>query len=271
MTISFACPECQAKIEVGAEHAGHAGQCPRCQNVIVIPSPTQGVPAKTKTIPPTDPWEERREQAKPKRRASEAEESPARRRRTAAPKPPAGPMWPWVLGVAGAFVVATLLFSSLIVLVFWRRTELPRPAAVLAEVKPPIPAMNHGVTVGRLEGQHAFMQDGVFQVRSALNPNDPPDPLDATCRVKRFEIDLRNDRIYVLEQDSDQFDSFVRVEDFQGKMLGSNGDFGIRNARMQFQPQRAGVYVVFASSVDPAFGNFTLTIRERDAPKPFVP
>ena len=44
MSISFACPQCKAQIEVGEEHVGHAGQCPRCQKVIVIPSPNQPMP-----------------------------------------------------------------------------------------------------------------------------------------------------------------------------------------------------------------------------------
>ena len=44
MSISFACPECKAQIEVAEEYAGHAGQCPRCHYVLVIPAPNQPAP-----------------------------------------------------------------------------------------------------------------------------------------------------------------------------------------------------------------------------------
>ena len=74
MSISFACPECRARIEVNEELAGHAGQCPRCQNVIVIPAPNQPIPV------PAAPEAPSRGAAKPAARtAAAANEPPARR------------------------------------------------------------------------------------------------------------------------------------------------------------------------------------------------
>jgi len=266
MSVSFACPECKAKIEVGEEHVGHAGQCPRCQNVFVIPSQMQPLPilVGADASPREDP--------KPRRRA-EAKEPPARPRRTPSkPKQPAGPIWPWVVGIFAALVMAALLFSSFAVLVFWRRPEPTRPV-VLADHKHVVMNQALGVTVGRLEGQRAFMQNGVFQIRSELTVNDPIDPKPGPAhilRCKRFEIELRNDRTYVLELDSNHFDSYIRVENLQ-RNEWDVGQQGVRNARLVFNPPRTSVFTVFASCMDPALGSFTLTIREQNVPKPFVP
>jgi hypothetical protein len=265
MSISFACPECKAKIEVGEEHVGHAGQCPRCQKLIVIPSPNQPMPifVGADAVPREDP--------KPRRRA-EAKEPPARPRRTpATPKQPAGPIWPWVVGVFGALVMAALLFSSFAVLVFWRRPEPTRPVA-LVDHKHGAINQAKGVTVGRLEEQRAVLQDGVFQIRSELTVNDPIDPKPGPAHVlrcKRFEIELRGDRSYVLELDSNHFDSYIRVENLE-RNEWDVGQKGVGNARLEFSPPRTSVFTVYASCMDPALGRFTLTIREKNVPKPFV-
>lgn len=266
MSISFACPECKARIEVGEEHAGHAGQCPRCQNVIVIPSPNQPMPIRVAAdaAPREDPK---------LRRRAEAKEPPARPRRAAAtPKQPAGPIWPWVVGVFGAVAIAALLFSSFAVLVFWRHPEPTRPAPQVDLRQGAINQAN-GVTVGRLDGQRAVMQNGVFQIRSELTVNDPVDPKPGPAHVlrcKRFEIELRGDRTYVLEQDSNNFDSYIRVENLE-RNEWDVGQQGMRNARLVFNPPRTTVFTVYASCMDPALGSFTLTIREQNVPKPFVP
>ena len=56
MSISFACPECKVQIEVADEHAGQSGQCPRCQNVMIIPSGKQPLPTMAGAAPAADPW-----------------------------------------------------------------------------------------------------------------------------------------------------------------------------------------------------------------------
>lgn len=277
MSISFACPECRVQIEVADEHAGESGQCPRCQRVIVIPSPKKPMPILTaaETVPPADPWAPPRESGKSKRRPVDADEArPRRPRATQEPNEPMGPIWPWVVGVFGAVLVASLLLSSLLVLVLWRRAEPTRPPQVV-EFKPaPQPIINaKAVTVGRLEGNRAVMHNGAFQVRTELTNNDMRDPVindNQVFRCKRFEIELRRDLAYMLEQDSNDFDSYIRIENLQGAQWFI-GDRNIRNCAMHFNPPQTGTYIVYASSVDPALGHFTLTIRERNVPKPFVP
>ena len=262
MSISFACPECKAQIEVGDEFAGHSGQCPRCEKVIVIPSPN--VPKARPAAPTANPWAEPR--------ASKSDDSrPRRRRPPAAPKEPAGPLWPWLVGIVGAAAVTVLLFSSFFVLILWRRPEPTRPVPIVAFKNNPFNQGN-GVTVGRLEGQRAFPQDGVFQIRAQLQPDDPPDLDHPDSRCKRYDIKLQANVPYTFEMDSNQFNCEVRVEILDDPdPLAKSIHQGIRNARTDYRPLRTRDYVVYATSIQPAFGNFTLTVREANRPKPFVP
>ena len=126
------------------------------------------------------------------------------------------------------------------------------------------------MTTGRLEGNRAFLQAGVFQVRTELTNNDMRDLDKPICRAKRYDIELIANRTYVIEQDSDQFDSLVRVEDFNGP-LNQDGRFGQRNASFRFTPIITQIFMVYATSDAPATGTFTLTVREEFMPKPFVP
>jgi len=268
MSITFACPECMVQIEVADEHAGESGECPRCKQVIVIPSPHQPAPvlmgAKVVPMPAADPWDKPAKDTPSKPRRAETDEPAARRTRTtAAPKQPAGPIWPWVLGVFMAFVVVVLLFSSFAVLVFWRRAEPTRPAPA-AELKVKKQAIDNPAMIGRLEGQRIVMQDGVFQIRTELNANDEKDPRDGINRCKRFEIQLRRNQVYVFEQTSNQFDCVIRLENNQNGIQMDVGQVGVRNAAMEFQAPQDGIFVVYATCAQQGFGNFTLTIRERN-------
>lgn len=268
-------------MEVGDELAGQTGQCPRCQHVFTIPSPKQpmptlvgkAVPSAPTRIPPADPWAQDvpREEDKPRSGAGRP------RRVRAAPKQPSGPIWPWFVGILGALVVGGLLFSSFLVLALWRKSVtkiahvgMMPPPQVGFDIPPPLQVMvnNQRVTVGVLDGQRAFMQNGVFQVKTELNNIDPID--NRGCRTKRFEIELLRDRTYVFEQDSNQFDSLVRIETFN-VFVDENGFRFNRNARVMYTPLETQVYTIIATSVDPAFGAFTLTVREQGMPKPFVP
>jgi hypothetical protein len=260
MSISFACPECRAQIEVADEFAGHAGQCPRCHDVVVIPSPDQPAPILATVV--STPAQ--REQPEPKPKRVERESAAPRRRRTnPVPKQPAGPIWPWVVGFFGAVVMVALLISSFSVLVFWRRAPEPTRLGELVE--------NNRVTVGRLEGNRAFMQNGVFQIRAELNKNDQFDFDHEGSRSKRYEIELQANKLYVLEMDSNQFTCEVRCERPDNLEIVRSNPNGQRNAQLIHAPQQTRLYHVYATSIDPALGNFTLTIREQNRPKPFVP
>ncbi len=261
MSISFACPECKVQIEVADEYAGHSGTCPRCQRVIEIPSGKQPLPTMVgaQTVPP-------RESARSKPRPADVDEPLARPRRpraAALPKQPMGPIWPWFVGIFAAVVVVSLLISSFAVLVFWRKADPTRPA--VQEFK------GHGVTAGRLEGRRAMMQDGVFQTRTALHPNDPIDLDHPNSRAKVFDIQFIGGRDYVIELDSNQFDSELRLEDVGGPIITDFGNRGGRSARINWRPQFTDNYTVHVTNPNGGLGDFTVTIREANRIKPFVP
>jgi hypothetical protein len=270
MSLQFACPSCKAYMEVADELAGHSGQCPRCQHVFVVPSPALGAPkpvvvAKaipaTATIPPTDPWAE--EQPKPRPRG----ERPRRVR--SVPPAPSGPLWPWLIAVPLALVVAVLLFSSFIVLVAWRKPATIPPGVALQEL-PVFKKQPDRAIIGRLDGNRAFMEGGVFQVREKLTNTDPLDLDDARCRAKRFDVELIANRTYLIDIDSNDFDPVVSIDELNNP-IDRQGNRGNRNAQIVFMPRRTAVFTIYASSVDPAFGPFTLTVREQNVAKPFVP
>ena len=261
MSLSFACPECKAPIEVADEHAGQTGQCPRCQNLIEIPALNQ------RQVPMP------RVEARAKPRRVDEDEPPIRPRRSRAepkPTPPAGPVWPWLIGIAAALVMAGLLFSSFIVLVSWRRSE-PIRVHFKDEIRA-IGLMDNPVpNVGRFEGNTAILENGVFQLRSALNQNDPPDREFPRSRGKNFAVELQAGKAYLLELDSNQFDSQIRLGNLQNVVLArAQSNRFNRVAVIQFAPPRTEFYDIFITSVEPSFGDFTLTIRENHRPKPFV-
>jgi hypothetical protein len=169
------------------------------------------------------------------------------------------------VGILGAFVVIALLFSSFLVLVFWRKPASMRNHQAL--IHPAPPPKHQRVTVGTLDGQRARPLNGVFQVRSELAPTDPVDPNGRVTRCKIYDIELFAGRRYLVELDSLQFDGVVRVELF-GQQMARDGVWGRRNAAVFYRPVQTQVHRVVVTSVDPANGEFTLTVREDHLPKP---
>ena len=132
-------------------------------------------------------------------------------------------------------------------------------------------SMGDGVLVGRLDGQRLFFQDGVFQVRSRLTPQDPMHPPLFMNRHKRYEVELRGNFHYVVEVDSPHFASCIRLEDrFNG--LKTENRFPINGqVSVDFIPQFTDTFVVIVTTVNPGFGEFTLTVREANRLKPMGP
>lgn len=99
----------------------------------------------------------------------------------------------------------------------------------------------------------------------ATDPLDPPVLGKARkSRSKMFEIKMEAGERYQIDLISNQFDSFLRVEDAAGKELASDNDSGGGlNARLIFAPPANGVYRVWVTSFDGNLGNFGLLIRKR--------
>ena len=264
MAISFTCPNCKAYINIGEESAGQTGQCPRCERLILIPSSDKPMPilldehgnpvpilTPTKAVP--------REEAKP--------EPPRRARRVSVEKKPSGPMWPWLLGILGGIAVFVLLLSSFIVLCSYR----PRENASNVRIVLNNPAVKPVTMIGRLEGQRAFFQDGVFQMRASLRADDELHPQDFARRRKRYEIELRGNTPYIFEMNSHVLTNAITMTDRNGNNIRDDRNPGQGNATIAFMPAFTDTYTVFVSSVHPGFGEFTLTIHEQGRMRPPVP
>jgi len=232
------------------------------------------VPGAPSRVPPIDPWANdapRNDEDRPRSRTGE---SARPRRARAIPPQPSGPAWPWFVGILGAFVVGGLLFSAFLVLVGYRqRTGIDPRQAIKQQQPPPQQLMVHGqrITAGQFDGNRAFLQEDVFQVKAHLDNNDPIDPNHFNNpRRKRYDIELIAFRPYVIEMESPQFDCRTRVEE-NGFLNREDGFPGQRNVTIFFTPQQNQIFTIYASSVDPANGPFTLTVRGMNRPKPQVP
>lgn len=267
MAISFSCPSCRARIEVADEHAGQQGQCPRCEQLVQIPTeampPLLLPPVETPTValPPADPW------AAPEEDEPQIDDAPAKKpkpktRKAVTKTAPPLRLWAWAIGGTLLIITFGLFLSSLAVLIFWRRTETPPNVDRLVGVSEP----------DRLQKDRLILKGGFVQVRDVIRPQDLVDPEDPNCRCKRYQIDLKADRDYWFEQESFNFAPWFRIEE-QRRLLKVDciNDAKLAKATLNFRPPADGVYMVFVSTIEPGFGEFTFTVRERPAPKAFIP
>jgi hypothetical protein len=87
---------------------------------------------------------------------------------------------------------------------------------------------------------------------------------------KAFPIKLTAKTFYVIDMvrtgEDEQFDPFLYLEDADGKIVAADDDSGGNlNARIVFQPRRSGEFRIIASTLTPATGPFTLTVRTQQA------
>jgi hypothetical protein len=84
--------------------------------------------------------------------------------------------------------------------------------------------------------------------------------------LKRIhEINMLAGKSYVLDLESSQFDTYLRLEDAKGKVLAENDDISQENlnSRVLFTAKHTGVYRIVATSFERrGTGAYTLTIRE---------
>jgi eukaryotic-like serine/threonine-protein kinase len=93
--------------------------------------------------------------------------------------------------------------------------------------------------------------------------------LTAKQTERVYEVELFAGKSYVLDLESSQFDSYLRLEDAKGKVLAENDDISPQdqNSRLIFTPTQTGVYRIIATSFQQqGTGAYTLTIREFTGP-----
>jgi len=99
----------------------------------------------------------------------------------------------------------------------------------------------------------------------ALTLNDPQDAVrHHPCRVYNLNLDANSG--YQIDLRSSEFDSYLRVEDADGKELAHDDDSGgYPNARLQFSPPRTGQYRVIVTSYSGGAGRYQLSLTPKRA------
>jgi hypothetical protein len=94
--------------------------------------------------------------------------------------------------------------------------------------------------------------------------------LTVNARERVHEVKLLAGSTCIIDLQSQAFDTFLRLEDANGKKLAENDDISPANlnSRLVFTPENDGVYRLVATSFEQrGVGPYTLTVRESIAPK----
>jgi hypothetical protein len=102
-------------------------------------------------------------------------------------------------------------------------------------------------------------QDPIYQAKTAFGV------LDKKTNFKAFPVKMKAGNVYVIDlvRKADQrVDPFLYLEGPDGKIVAEDDDGGgMLNARLIFPARQDGDYRVIATTLVPATGDFTLTIR----------
>jgi hypothetical protein len=102
-----------------------------------------------------------------------------------------------------------------------------------------------------------------FEVHGNLTDNDPIDRFrpGSYCQVHR--VRLERGRRYVIDLHSEEFDTYLRVEDAAGNRLAEDDDSGPNlDARLVFRPARTGIYTLVATTFEcDETGRYLLSVR----------
>lgn len=105
----------------------------------------------------------------------------------------------------------------------------------------------------------------VLMVRDQLTATDPVDA--KKCPFKVHGVQLEGGKPCVISLESFKgpglFDTYVRLEDMNGKVLAQDDDHGVDlNSLIVFTPPATGQYRIVATCFQPATGNYLLTVRQ---------
>jgi hypothetical protein len=108
------------------------------------------------------------------------------------------------------------------------------------------------------------LTNGMGEVSSVLTQADPKDRSRFTCYCKVYAVSLKGGKTYRIDLISNQFDSYLRLEDAAGNPLGEDDDSGGNlNSLLLFPCPRDATYRLVATTFDPAGGPFTLRVTQQ--------
>jgi hypothetical protein len=104
---------------------------------------------------------------------------------------------------------------------------------------------------------------GPGDYKGFLSLNDSPDSRRGTpCRI--YTCPLVQGRVYFIDLRSNEFDSYLRLENSQFVQLAEDDDSGGgHNARIVMKCPQSGTYRIIATCFAPGQGAFTLSIRQQ--------
>ncbi|MCS7047029.1 MAG: redoxin domain-containing protein [Gemmataceae bacterium] len=103
---------------------------------------------------------------------------------------------------------------------------------------------------------------GELKIAGTLSPDDPRDrKLPHPC--KKYPFEMTAGTIYVIDMQSKQFDTYLRLEDPTGKEVAFDDDGGGGlNSRIVYKAAKGGPYTIIATTFNGKVGDFQLTVRK---------
>jgi hypothetical protein len=107
----------------------------------------------------------------------------------------------------------------------------------------------------------------VKTVDGAIAKSDPFDADREKCYRHVQEFKMQAGKTYTVDLMSEDFDSYLRIEnDEKGKLAEDDDGGGFLNSRIVFTPAADGTYRIVITTCDPGqLGAYRLTIRETGA------
>lgn len=100
-------------------------------------------------------------------------------------------------------------------------------------------------------------------VEGELINADLKDKVRTDCYCKTYTIKMTEGRTYQIDMKSKVLDSYLRLEDSDGKQLAEDDDSGGNlDARIVFRAPKTGDYEIIATTFDKALGKYTLTVKD---------
>jgi hypothetical protein len=127
-----------------------------------------------------------------------------------------------------------------------------------------------GVKVVKNDGKPIELKNdkGKAAATATLNANDP---MYMNKKHKLFHFNMEEGKTYQIDMTSDAFDSYLFLEDADGKLLARDDDGGgFPSARITIKANKTGKHRIIATHFGGGgnLGEFMLSIRQTDGPAP---
>jgi hypothetical protein len=108
------------------------------------------------------------------------------------------------------------------------------------------------------------LEKGAAEVKGELTKADLKDRLRQASPSKIYSVKLEGNKTYQIDMISDKIDSYLRLENAEGKELAQDDDSGgFPNARIVFPCPMDGTYQIITTTFVGGEGPFTLKIQEK--------